>query len=167
MFSEDDIFYMHEALKLAELAAEQDEVPVGAIVVSRGRIVGRGYNQREQGRDATLHAEMSAIRQACAELGGWRIPEATLYVTLEPCPMCAGALVNSRIQRLVYAAPDPKAGAAGTVMNIVDYPGLNHRLNVQSGLMAEESVALLRAFFARKRAQQKKSAPLPPEEPAE
>ncbi|MBQ6808078.1 MAG: tRNA adenosine(34) deaminase TadA [Firmicutes bacterium] len=157
-FSEEDLFYMQQALKLAEQAAEEDEVPVGAVVVSDGRLVGRGYNQREQGKDATLHAEMSAIRQACATLGGWRIPRATLYVTLEPCPMCAGALVNARIERLVYAAPDPKAGAAGTVMNIVEHPVLNHRLQVESGLLAEESAALLRAFFARKREKQKKAA---------
>ncbi|MDO4732266.1 MAG: tRNA adenosine(34) deaminase TadA [Bacillota bacterium] len=157
-FSDDDIFYMQHALKLAEQAAEEDEVPVGAVIVSDGRPVGWGYNQREQGRDATLHAEMSAIRQACATLGGWRIPRATLYVTLEPCPMCAGALVNARIERLIYAAPDPKAGAAGTVMNIVDHPVLNHRMTVESGLLAEESAALLRAFFARKREKQKKNA---------
>lgn len=146
---------MEEALRLAEEAARQDEVPVGAVIVSAGRVVGRGMNQREQGRDATLHAEMCAIRQACATLGGWRIPNATLYVTLEPCPMCAGALVNARIQRLVYAASDPKAGAAGTVMNIVDHPHLNHRVLIQSGLLEEESIALLRAFFAGKRARQK------------
>lgn len=146
---------MEEALRLAEEAARQDEVPVGAVIVSAGRVVGRGMNQREQGRDATLHAEMCAIRQACATLGGWRIPNATLYVTLEPCPMCAGALVNARIQRLVYAASDPKAGAAGTVMNIVDHPHLNHRVLIQSGLLEEESIALLRTFFAGKRARQK------------
>ena len=152
---------MEEALRLAEEAARQDEVPVGAVIVSAGRVVGRGMNQREQGRDATLHAEMCAIRQACATLGGWRIPNATLYVTLEPCPMCAGALVNARIQRLVYAASDPKAGAAGTVMNIVDHPHLNHRVLIQSGLLEEESIALLRAFFAGKRAKQKETGKRP------
>lgn len=154
-FSEEDKQYMEEALFLATIAAKQDEVPVGAVIVSAGRIVGRGMNQRERGKDATLHAEMCAIRQACATLGGWRIPNATLYVTLEPCPMCAGALVNARIQRLVYAAPDPKAGAAGTVLNITDNPHLNHRVLVQSGLLKDESAALLRAFFMEKRSRQK------------
>ena len=147
----DDLFYMKEALRLAEQAAREDEVPVGAVVVSRGEIVGRGYNQREQGKDATLHAETIAIRDACATVGGWRIPESTMYVTLEPCPMCAGAMVNARIDRLVFGACDPKAGAAGTVLNIVDHPVLNHRISVESGLMAEESAALLKEFFGRKR----------------
>ncbi len=145
---------MQEALDLAAQAAREDEVPVGAVIVSRGRVVGRGRNRREQGKDATLHAELCAVREACATLGGWRIPEATISVTLEPCPMCAGALVNARVQRLVYAAPDPKAGAAGTVMNIADHPALNHRLTVESGLLAEESAALLRDFFGEKRARQ-------------
>ncbi len=146
-----DLEYMQEALALAKQAVAADEVPVGAVVVSRGEIVGRGYNQREKGKDATLHAETIAIRQACAKLGGWRIPDSTLYVTLEPCPMCAGAMVNARINRLVYGAADPKAGAAGSVLNIVDHPGLNHRLTVESGLLQEEAAALLKEFFARKR----------------
>ena len=137
-----DLQYMQQALALAEQAAAQDEVPVGALVVAGGEIVGQGYNQREYGRDATLHAEMIAIREACATMGGWRLPGATLYVTLEPCPMCAGALVN---------ASDPKAGAAGSVLDITRCAGLNHQLIVERGLLAEEAAFLLKSFFARKR----------------
>ena len=149
----DDIHYMQQALELARLAAEQDEVPVGAVIVADGRIVGRGYNCRESGRDATLHAEMIAIREACAEMGGWRLPRSTIYVTLEPCPMCAGAMVQARVERLVYAAPDPKAGAAGTLFDIVRCPYLNHQLEVTGGLLEKEAAALLRQFFAAKRQQ--------------
>lgn len=151
MTQEQDLQYMYQALELAEQAAAQDEVPVGALVVVGGKIVGRGYNQREYGRDATLHAEMIAIRAACATMGGWRLPGATLYVTLEPCPMCAGALVNARVERLVFGAYDPKAGAAGSVLDIVRCSGLNHQLEVTGGVLAEESAALLKNFFARKR----------------
>jgi len=147
----DDIFYMRQALELARLAAEQDEVPVGAVIVADGRVVGSGYNCRESGRDATLHAEMIAIRAACAEMGGWRLPRSTIYVSLEPCPMCAGAMVQARVERLVYAAPDPKAGAAGTLLDIVRCPELNHQLEVTGGVLAEEAAALLRRFFAAKR----------------
>lgn len=146
-----DLQYMQQALALAEQAAAQDEVPVGALVVAGGGIVGQGYNQREYGRDATLHAEMIAIREACATMGGWRLPGATLYVTLEPCPMCAGALVNARIERLVFGASDPKAGAAGSVLDITRCAGLNHQLIVERGLLAEEAASLLKSFFARKR----------------
>lgn len=149
--SERDQFYMRQALGLARIAQELDEVPVGAVIVARGKIVGRGYNRRESGRDATLHAEMVAIREACAVMGGWRLPEATVYVTLEPCPMCAGAMVNARIDRLVFGAFDPKAGAAGSVLNVADCPGLNHRLEVAGGVLAAESVLLLQEFFSRKR----------------
>ena len=143
MTQEQDLQYMYQALELAEQAVAHDEVPVGALVVAGGKIVGRGYNQREYGRDATLHAEMIAIRAACATMGGWRLPGATLYVTLEPCPMCAG--------RLVFGAYDPKAGAAGSVLDIVRCRGLNHQLEVTGGVLAEESAALLKNFFARKR----------------
>jgi len=151
MTQEQDLQYMYQALELAEQAVAHDEVPVGALVVAGGKIVGRGYNQREYGRDATLHAEMIAIRAACATMGGWRLPGATLYVTLEPCPMCAGALVNARVERLVFGAYDPKAGAAGSVLDIVRCRGLNHQLEVTGGVLAEESAALLKNFFARKR----------------
>lgn len=151
-WSERDYQYMRQALVLAQKAADEDEVPIGAIVVVGGEIVGSGYNRREYGKDATLHAEMIAIREACQTLGGWRLPHATLYVTLEPCPMCAGALVQARINCLVFGASDPKAGAAGTVLNIADHPNLNHQALVRGGLLAEEAAALLRAFFVRKRA---------------
>ncbi len=151
MTQEQDLQYMYQALELAEQAVAHDEVPVGALVVAGGKIVGRGYNQREYGRDATLHAEMIAIRAACATMGGWRLPGATLYVTLEPCPMCAGALVNARVERVVFGAYDPKAGAAGSVLDIVRCSGLNHQLEVTGGVLAEESAALLKNFFARKR----------------
>jgi tRNA(adenine34) deaminase len=147
----DDIFYMRQALELARQAAEEDEAPVGALLVAAGRVAGRGYNRREGGRDATLHAEMIAIREACAALGGWRLPRSTMYVTLEPCPMCAGALVLARVERLVFAAADPKAGAAGTLLDIVRCPELNHRLEVTSGVLEAEAAALLREFFAAKR----------------
>lgn len=146
-----DEYYMQQALALAEQAASEDEVPVGAIVVVEGEIIGRGYNQRESGRDATLHAEMIALREACAALSGWRLPAATLYVTLEPCPMCAGAMVNARVPRLVFGAYDPKAGASGSVLDITDCAQLNHRLLVTGGVLAKESAELLKGFFAKKR----------------
>jgi len=147
----DDFFYMRRAMELARKAAEEDETPVGALLVVDGHIVGQGYNRREGERDATAHAEMIAIRTACAALGGWRLPRSTMYVTLEPCPMCAGALVLSRVERLVFAAADPKAGAAGTLMDIVRCPQLNHRLEVRGGVLEAEAAALLREFFAAKR----------------
>jgi tRNA(adenine34) deaminase len=142
---------MRRALDLAASAAEQDEVPVGAIVVVDGEIIGSGFNLRESGQDATLHAEMIAIRAACARLGGWRLPHATLYVTLEPCAMCAGAMVNARIERLVFGAYDPKSGCSGSVLDITTCSRLNHCLQVKGGVLAGESAALLKDFFARKR----------------
>jgi len=162
-WTEQDLAYMRQALDLARQAAELDEAPVGALVVCQGRVAGRGYNLRESGRDATLHAEMIAIREACANLSGWRLPDATLYVTLEPCPMCAGAMVNARIGRLVFGAGDPKAGAAGSVLDIVRHPGLNHRLLVEGGLLAEESAALLKQFFAAKRKNRQEPLEVPDE----
>jgi len=147
----DDFYYMRLALELARQAAAEDEAPVGALLVVDGHIVGQGYNRREGGRDATLHAEMIAIRAACSVLGGWRLPHSTMYVTLEPCPMCAGALVNARVERLVFGAADPKAGAAGTVLDIVRCPQLNHRLDVEGGVLEEEAAALLSEFFTAKR----------------
>jgi tRNA(adenine34) deaminase len=146
-----DEFFMRQALALAEQAAAADEVPVGALVVVGDQVLGRGWNQREGGRDATLHAEMIAIREACATLGGWRLPQATLYVTLEPCPMCAGAMINARIERLVYGAADDKSGACGSVLDICASPLLNHRVTVTGGVLAAEAAALLRQFFSRKR----------------
>lgn len=143
--------FMLAALKLARRAAGEGEVPVGCVVVKDGVIVGRGRNRRETGRSATAHAELRAIENACKRLGGWRLWECELYVTLEPCPMCAGAIVNSRIRRVVYGASDPKAGAAGSVLDLFSFP-LNHRPEVVSGVMAEECSAELKKFFAGLRA---------------
>jgi len=143
--------YMALALDEAAMASAEDEIPVGALIVANGKIIGRGHNLRENGKDATLHAEMIAIREACQSLGGWRLPGSTIYVTLEPCPMCAGAMVQARIERLVYGAADPKSGAAGSVIDIVRLDKLNHQMEVTSGIMAEEAAALLKDFFAAKR----------------
>ena len=149
----EDSAWMMEALTEARQAAEIGEVPIGAVVVQDGReIIGRGHNRREIDRDPLAHAELLAIREASRRMGGWRLTGCTLYCTLEPCPMCAGALVNSRIERLVYGAADPKAGWCGTLGNLVQDPRLNHRLEVTAGVLAEESAALLRGFFASLRA---------------
>lgn len=147
---------MQEALAEARRAAEIGEVPIGAIIVreivregeSGQEIVGRGHNRREIDRDPLAHAEILAIRQAAERVGGWRLTGCTMYVTLEPCAMCAGALVNSRVERLVWAAPDPKAGWCGTLGNLVQDPRLNHRLEMTAGVLEEDSAALLRGFFA-------------------
>lgn len=147
----DDERFMREALKEADRAFLEGEVPVGAVVVWEGRIVGRAHNQRERLRDPTAHAEMIAITQAAAALERWRLTGCTLYVTLEPCPMCAGAMVLARIDRLVYGAADPKAGACGSLMNLVDDGRLNHRVAVDGGVLAEEAGAVLREFFRQRR----------------
>ncbi|MFO7767483.1 MAG: tRNA adenosine(34) deaminase TadA [bacterium] len=139
--------WMEQALKEAARAAEEGEVPVGAVIVHNGMVIGRGYNRPEGLRDATAHAEILAIGAASDALGDWRLEDCTIYVTLEPCPMCAGAIVQARIPHLVYGAPDPKAGACGTLFNIVEDPRLNHRVEVVAGVMARESTDLLRAFF--------------------
>jgi tRNA(adenine34) deaminase len=144
----DDRFWMTEALAEARWAESIGEVPIGAVVVRGGEVLGRGHNRRETDRDPLAHAELLAIRQAAARLGGWRLAGCTLYASLEPCPMCAGALVASRIDRLVYGAADPKAGYCGSLGNLVQDSRLNHRLAVTGGVLAEESAALLRAFFA-------------------
>jgi tRNA(adenine34) deaminase len=139
---------MMEALAEARRAAEIGEVPVGAVVVRGGEVMGRGHNRREIDGDPLAHAELLAIRQAAAAVGGWRLSGCTLYATLEPCAMCAGALVNSRVERLVYGAADPKAGYCGTLGDVVQDPRLNHRLEVTAGVLEGESAALLRSFFA-------------------
>ena len=148
----EDRIWMQEALAEARRAAEIGEVPIGAIIVREGEsgeeIVGRGHNRREIDRDPLAHAEILAIRQAAERVGGWRLTGCTMYVTLEPCAMCAGALVNSRVERLVWAAPDPKAGWCGTLGNLVQDPRLNHRLAMTAGVLEEDSAALLRGFFA-------------------
>ena len=139
--------YMRLALAEAEKALAEGDVPIGAVVVWNNTVVGAGFNRREADHDATAHAEIVAIRQASEWLGRWRLDDCTLYVTLEPCPMCAGAIVLARIPRVIYAAPDPKAGAAGSLMDLLRHPRLNHRVDVQGGLLASEAAAQLRAFF--------------------
>ncbi|UFJ43394.1 tRNA adenosine(34) deaminase TadA [Brevibacillus humidisoli] len=142
---------MQAALEEAQKAMEIGEVPIGAVVVRDNEIVGRGFNLRETQKDPTLHAEMIAIRQASARLGGWRLIGCELYVTLEPCPMCAGAIVQARIERVVYGAADPKAGCAGTLMDLCSEPRFNHQVPVTAGVLAEESSQLLKQFFRRLR----------------
>jgi tRNA(adenine34) deaminase len=148
----DDWEAMGLALAEARRAAEWGDVPVGAAVVAEGRVIALGANDRERAGDPTAHAEIIALRLAARELGSWRLGEATLYVTLEPCPMCAGALVAARLGRLVFGAADPKAGACGSLYNLCADPRLNHELPVQGGVRAEESTALLTEWFAYRRA---------------
>ena len=148
----DDKAWMRLALKVAERALETDDVPVGAIAVWQDKIIGRGWNRREADHDPTAHAEMIALREAALKIGSWRLDGVTLYCTLEPCAMCAGALVLARLPRLVYAAADPKAGAAGSIMDITRHPRLNHRVRVEGGVLAAESAALIRGFFRKLRA---------------
>ena len=139
--------YMREAMALAAQAASEGEVPVGCVVVSAdGTVVGRGRNRREKGKNALYHAEIEAIDEACRTLGGWRLPNSTLYVTLEPCPMCAGAIINARVARVVYGADDPKAGSVKTLVRLFDLP-YNHKPQVEGGVLAEECAAQLSDFF--------------------
>ena len=146
-----DLAFMRRAFELAQRAGEQGEVPVGAVVVSEGRIVGEGWNHPISSADATSHAETEAIRAACRSLANYRLTGATLYVTLEPCVMCAGAIMHARIARVVFGAADPKTGACGSVVNLFAEPKLNHHAVVESGLLAAESAALLKTFFASRR----------------
>ena len=145
-----DEFFMREAIAEAQLAAEIGEVPIGAVVVRDGKIIARAHNERETGKDATRHAEIIAIERACAALGGWRLIGCDLYVTLEPCPMCAGAAVNARIVRVVYGASDLRAGAFGSIINLNDYP-LNHKPEIVRGVLADECLAPIQAFFKERR----------------
>ncbi len=147
----DDIHFMEEAIREAKKAFEKDEPPVGAVIVKDGDIIARGHNLRESLQDPTAHAEMLAIRAAAARLGRWRLSDCVIYVTLEPCIMCAGAMVLARLDRLVYGAHDPKAGAVGSLMNLVSDERLNHQIEVTSGVLATESGALLREFFSSRR----------------
>jgi tRNA(adenine34) deaminase len=151
-FSPADTAFMHEALAFARIAYAEDEAPIGAVVVVDGRMIGRGRNRRERLADPTHHAEIEAIREAAQEVGNWRLEGATLYATLEPCPMCAGAAVNARIARIVYGCADPKAGYCGTLGNIPQDARLNHRCQVEGGLLGAESAELLQQFFRAKRA---------------
>ncbi len=139
------------ALEQAERAAAHGDVPIGAVVVRADEVLGAAGNERELRGDPTAHAEIIALRAAAAGLGGWRLPDSTIYVTLEPCAMCAGAIVLARVARVVYAAPDPKAGAAGSVLDVLSQPRLNHRPRVDAGIGAERSAELLREFFAARR----------------
>jgi tRNA(adenine34) deaminase len=146
-----DQYFMGEALRQALRAYEAEEVPIGAVVVRGGRIIGRAFNQVEMLRDATAHAEMLAITQAEEQVGDWRLNDCTLYVTKEPCPMCAGAIVHVRFQRVVFGASDPKSGAAGSVMNLLQFPSLNHRSDITAGVRLEECRNLLQTFFTEQR----------------
>ena len=148
----DDAYFMRLALDEALKALERSDVPIGAIAVRNGEIIGRGFNARERDQDPTAHAEMIALREAAHVVGHWRLEGVTLYCTLEPCAMCAGAMVLARLPRLVYATTDPKAGAGGSIMNLLQHPQLNHQVEVSSGLMADEAAGYLRAFFAALRA---------------
>ncbi len=142
---------MRQALREAQAACDEDEVPIGAVIVRDGRIIAAAHNQRERLRDPTAHAEMIAITQAAESLGNWRLERCTLYVTLEPCPMCAGAIVQSRIDTVVYGTTDPKAGAAGSVLDVLAQPLLNHRPQVAGGLLAADCAALLTDIFGSRR----------------
>jgi tRNA(adenine34) deaminase len=146
-----DEYYMRLALREAEQALAHDDVPIGCVVVHSGEVIAAARNERELRGDPTAHAEILALREAARHLAGWRLLDTILYVTLEPCAMCAGAIVLARVPRVVYAAPDPKAGAAGSVLDVLGEPRLNHRPDVAGGLLAEEGAALLRAFFGSRR----------------
>ncbi len=146
-----DEYFMRLAVREAGRALEHDDIPVGAIVVKDGEVIGSGHNEREVRGDPTAHAEMIALRDAARALGTWRVLDSVLYVTLEPCAMCAGAIVLARVPRVVFGTTDPKAGAAGSVLDVLAEPRLNHRPQVESGLLAQECADMLRAFFASRR----------------
>nr|WP_307332149.1 tRNA adenosine(34) deaminase TadA [Evansella vedderi] len=151
----EDEKYMQEALFEAEKAGIIGEIPIGAVIVKDGEIIARGHNLREREQLSTAHAELLAIQDACKEVGSWRLEDCTLYVTLEPCPMCAGAIVQSRLKRVVYGARDPKAGCSGTLMNLLDEPRFNHQVPATSGILEEESAILLKDFFKQLRKRKK------------
>ncbi len=154
-WQQDDEKYMEEALKEARKAGELGEVPIGAVIVKDGQIIASGHNLREAGQSATAHAELLAIEKACEAVGSWRLEECTLYVTLEPCPMCAGAIIQARLPRVVYGAADPKAGCCGTLMNLLDEPRFNHQAVVSSGVLEEDCAFLLTDFFRKLREKKK------------
>jgi tRNA(adenine34) deaminase len=147
-----DDFFMSEALRQAMRAYEAEETPVGAVIVRAGRIIARAFNQVELLKDATAHAEMLALTQAEEAVGDWRLTDCSLYVTKEPCPMCAGAIVHTRIARVIFGAADPKGGAAGSALNLLQFKGLNHKCDITSGVREAECRALLKNFFAEQRA---------------
>ena len=146
-----DEYFMREALRQAQKAHAGNEVPVGAVIVRDGRIIARAYNQVELLKDATAHAEMLALTAAEAAVGDWRLTDCDLYVTKEPCPMCAGALVHTRIQRVIFGCADPSAGAAGSMINLLQMPALNHRCEITSGVLQKECAAILQDFFRKRR----------------
>ena len=155
---EEKLFFMQEAISEANKAKAVEEVPIGAVVVYRGEIIGRGHNLREHSQDATSHAEMFAIRAACKELESWRLEECQLFVTLEPCPMCSGGMILSRIEEVYFGAYDPKGGTAGTLMNLLTDERFNHRAYVEGGILEEECGQLLTNFFREIRALKKKTS---------
>lgn len=146
-----DSYFMGEALRMAHRALKQEEVPIGAVIVREGRIIARAWNQVEQLKDATAHAEMLAITQAEQVVEDWRLTDCDLYVTKEPCPMCAGALVHARLRRVIFGCPDPRGGAAGGLINLLQMPELNHRCEITSGVRSDECAGLLKDFFAAQR----------------
>jgi tRNA(adenine34) deaminase len=146
-----DEYFMRLALREAARALDHDDVPVGAVIVHQGEVIGAGHNERELREDPTAHAETIALRAAAAALGSWRVLDSTIYITLEPCAMCAGAIVLSRIPRVVFGTWDPKAGAAGSVLDVLNVPEFNHRPQYQGGLLADECADQLRSFFASRR----------------
>ena len=149
--NQEDAHWMRLALEQAAMAAAIDEVPIGAVAVLDGELIGAGYNRKESDQDPTAHAEIIALRQAAHALDNWRLIGVTLYCTVEPCPMCAGAMIQARLQRLVYGTPDVRFGADGTIIDVLGETRFNHRVQVESGLMAEEAAQLLQAFFRRLR----------------
>ena len=152
-----DDYFMREALRQAARALEAEEVPIGAVIVRGGKIIARAFNQVEALKDATAHAEMLALTQAEEAAGDWRLTDCTIYVTKEPCPMCAGAIVHTRLARVVFGAADPKAGAAGSALNLLQFPTLNHRCEITGGVRDAECRALLQSFFSEQRRKQKPS----------
>ena len=150
-----DLQWMQRAVELAKKAEAQDEVPVGAVIVLDNQIIGEGWNQPISSDDPTAHAEIMALRDAGEKIGNYRLPNATIYVTLEPCTMCAGAIIHARLSRLVYAVDDPKTGACGSVFNLLQTDELNHKVDIEKGVMEEECQSLIRSFFKEKRAIQK------------
>lgn len=149
--------YMRAAIREAKKAYALDEVPIGCVIVREGKIIARGYNRRNTDGNALAHAELAAIRKACKKCGDWRLEDCTMYITLEPCPMCAGAIVQSRMQKVVIAAMNPKAGCAGSVVNLLQMQGLNHQVEMERGLLEEECAGLLRDFFRELRRKKEKN----------
>ena len=148
--------YMQQAIKLAKKAEELDEVPIGCVIEYQGKIIGRGYNRRTTDKNTLAHAEITAIRKACKKMGDWRLEDCTMYVTLEPCQMCAGAIVQARVKKVVIGCMNPKAGCAGSVLNILQIDKFNHQVEIEQGVLEKECSAMLTNFFKRLRSSRKK-----------